>query len=145
MAVERSGPVGVGIVGAGVISDTYLQNLKSFPDVEVLAIGDLVPEAAQAKAEKYGVPANGGTEAVLQHPDVEVVVNLTIPAAHVEIAQQALDAGKHVWNEKPLALDRAAGTGLLDQASSGRTAHRCSSGHVPRHRPAAGAADHRAR
>ena len=118
MAVDRSGPVGVGIVGAGVISDTYLQNLKSFPDVEVLAIGDLVREAAQAKAEKYEVPTHGGTEAVLQHPDVEVVVNLTIPAAHAEVAQQALDAGKHVWNEKPLALDRAAGTGLLDQANA---------------------------
>ncbi len=118
MTVERSGPVGVGVVGAGVISDTYLQNLKSFPDVEVLAIGDLLPEAAQTKAEKYDVPTHGGTEAVLQHPDVEVVVNLTIPIAHADIARQALEAGKHVWNEKPLALDRAAGQALLDQASA---------------------------
>jgi predicted dehydrogenase len=118
MARVRSGPVGVGVVGAGVISDTYLQNLMSFPDVDVLAVGDLLPEAAQAKAEKYEVPAYGGTEAVLRHAGVEVVVNLTVPVAHADIARQALEAGKHVWNEKPIALDRAAGIGLVKQASA---------------------------
>jgi predicted dehydrogenase len=116
MAVARHDPVGVGIIGAGTISDTYLQNLTSFPDTEVLAIGDLLPEAAQGKAEKYAVPAYGGVDAVLANPDVEVVVNLTIPAAHAEVASRALGAGKHVWNEKPLALDRSSGTALLDQA-----------------------------
>jgi predicted dehydrogenase len=114
----KQGPVGIGFIGAGVISDTYLENLTSFPDTEVLAIGDLFPEAAKAKAEKHGIGAAGGPEVVLENPDVELVVNLTIPAAHAEVAIQAIDAGKHVWNEKPLALDRVGAKTLLDRAEA---------------------------
>ncbi|MFC4856391.1 Gfo/Idh/MocA family protein [Actinophytocola glycyrrhizae] len=110
------GPVGVGIVGAGVISDTYLENLTSFPDVRVLRIADLDPARAAAQADKHGVPRSGTTAELLADADVELVVNLTIPVAHVEIGLAALDAGKHVWAEKPLALDRASGRKLLDRA-----------------------------
>jgi predicted dehydrogenase len=116
--VGRTGPVGVGIVGAGTISETYLKNLTSFPDIDVLAVGDLVAEAASAKAAEHSVPTSGGVAAVLTHPDVEIVVNLTIPAAHAEVASQAIAAGKHVWNEKPLALDRTSGQAVLDQADA---------------------------
>ena len=84
----------------------------------VLAIGDLYPEAATRRAEEHGVPTSGDPSAVLDHPDVEIVVNLTIPAAHAEVAGQAIAAGKHVWNEKPLALDRASGRALLDAAEA---------------------------
>ncbi len=112
-----SGPVGVGVIGAGVISDTYLENLTSFPDTVVHAIGDLRPEAAAEKAEKHGVATQGGPDVVLAHPDVEIVVNLTIPAAHVEVALAAVAAGKHVWSEKPFALDRAGGSRLLAAAA----------------------------
>ncbi len=112
----RTGPVGVGIIGAGVISNTYLENLAGFADTEVLAIGDLFPEAAAARAAEHGVPTSGGVDAVLGHPDVEIVVNLTIPAAHAEVAGQAIAAGKHVWNEKPLALDRESARALLASA-----------------------------
>ena len=101
--------VGIGVVGAGTISDTYLENLTSFADTDVLAIGDIVPEAAQEKADKYDIPVAGDVAAVLNEPGVEIVVNLTIPAAHAEVARQAIAAGKHVWNEKPLALDRVSG------------------------------------
>jgi predicted dehydrogenase len=116
--VAGSGPVGVGVIGAGVISDTYLENLNSFPDTEVLAVGDLYPEVAVAKAAEHNVPNAGGTETVLQHPGVEIVVNLTIPAAHAEVANQILAAGKHVWNEKPLTLDRDSARALLDTADA---------------------------
>jgi predicted dehydrogenase len=112
------GPVGIGFIGAGVISDTYLENLTGFADTEVVAIGDLFPEAARARAEKYDVAVAGGPEVVLENQDVEIVVNLTIPAAHAEVALQAIKAGKHVWNEKPLALDRVGGKALLDQAEA---------------------------
>lgn len=116
--MARSGPVGVGIIGAGVISGTYLENLASFPDTEVLAIGDLFPEAARTRAAEHQVATAGDVDAVLGHPDVEVVVNLTIPAAHAEVAGQAVAAGKHVWNEKPLSLDRAGGAALLEAAEA---------------------------
>ncbi len=113
-----SGPVGVGIIGAGVISKEYLENLTSFPDVRVVAIGDLFEDAAAARAAEYGIAKHGGVDAVLGNPDVEIVINLTIPAAHVEVATQAVNAGKHVWSEKPFSLDRESGRRLLKAADA---------------------------
>ena len=105
---RRTGPVGVGVIGAGVISDQYLSNLTVFPDVEVRFIADIDESRAAAQAEKWGVPGSGSVDELLALDDVEIVVNLTIPAAHVEVALQALAAGKHVWGEKPYALDRSS-------------------------------------
>jgi len=116
--VASSGPVGVGVIGAGVISNTYLENLNSFADTAVLAIGDLYPDIAEAQAEKHDIPSAGDVDTVLSNPDVEIVVNLTVPAAHAEVASKVLSAGKHVWNEKPLALDRTSAKALLDQADA---------------------------
>jgi predicted dehydrogenase len=110
------GPVGVGLIGAGTISDTYLDNLTSFPDVEVRMVSDLDVARAEAQAAKYGVPTAGTVADLLADPRIEIVVNLTIPAAHVEVGLSALDAGKHVWAEKPLAMDRLSGSKLLDHA-----------------------------
>ena len=115
--MSGSGPVGVGIIGAGVISTQYLDNLTTFPDVRVLFISDLDVTRAQTQAEAYGVPGFGTTEELLAHPDIEIVVNLTIPAVHVAVALQALAAGKNVWTEKPIALDLASGAELLGEAS----------------------------
>lgn len=111
------GPVGVGVIGAGVISDTYLENLTAFPDVEVLAISDLVEDKARAQAEKHHVPSWGGNDVVLNNPDVEVVVNLTVPASHIEVSSAAVAAGKHVWSEKPLGLDLESAARLLREAA----------------------------
>ncbi len=113
-----SGPVGVGFIGVGVISDTYLENLASFPDVEVLILGDVNTDRAQAQAAKHGIAQWGTAADVLAHPGVDVVVNLTIPAVHVEISSQAIAAGKHVWTEKPLGLDRESTAALLRQADA---------------------------
>lgn len=116
--MTRSGPVGVGFIGAGMISDTYLENLTSFPDVRVVILGDLDQTRARAQADKWGVPESGSADDVLAHPDVELVVNLTIPAVHAEVASRVLAAGKNVWTEKPISVDRASGTALLEQASA---------------------------
>lgn len=113
-----TGPLGVGIIGAGVISQTYLENLTSFPDVKVVAIGDVIPERARAKAEEHGIGVGGTSEDVLSHPEVELVVNLTIPAAHVDVSLAAVAAGKHVWTEKTIGLDRAGTKQLLDAAAA---------------------------
>lgn len=111
-----SGPVGVGVIGAGVISTQYLANLVRAPDVRVAIVGDLDPARAAARADDYGIAASGGPAAVLGRDDVEIVLNLTTPAAHVPVSLDALAAGKHVWSEKPFALDRESGARLLDAA-----------------------------
>ncbi|WIE56960.1 Gfo/Idh/MocA family protein [Curtobacterium flaccumfaciens pv. flaccumfaciens] len=117
-STTRTGPVGVGVIGAGVISDQYLSNLTVFPDVTVRFIADIDLPRAAAQAEKWGVPGSGTVEELLSDDDIEIVVNLTIPAAHVEVALQALAAGKHVWGEKPYALDRASAAELRDAAAA---------------------------
>jgi predicted dehydrogenase len=111
-------PVGVGIIGAGNISDQYLRNLTAFPDVSVLAIGDLLEDRAREQAAKYGVPRAGGVDLVLGDPDIEIVVNLTIPAVHVEVSEAILAAGKHVWTEKPIGVDRASSLRMLEKADA---------------------------
>jgi predicted dehydrogenase len=114
----RTGPVGIGIIGAGVISGTYLENLAAFADTEVLAIGDILPDVAAAKAAEYGVPAGGDVDVVLGNPDVEIVVNLTTPDAHALVARQAIAAGKHVHGEKPLSLDRESADEVIALAAA---------------------------
>jgi predicted dehydrogenase len=111
-----SEPFGVAVVGCGNISKQYLRNLAACPDVRVLFCADIDTRRAQAQADAYDVPAAGSVREALEHPGVGLVLNLTIPAAHAEVASAAIAAGKHVWNEKPLAPDVAAGRALLDQA-----------------------------
>ena len=119
------GPSGVAIIGAGNISKQYLAHLTTFPDVKVLVVADLDEEVAAARAAEYGIAVSGGVAAALEHPGVEIVVNLTIPAAHVEVALAAVRAGKHVWNEKPFSLDRESGLGLLQEAAAARVRLGC--------------------
>lgn len=111
-------PVGVGLIGAGVISSQYLDNLTVFPDLAVLFVADIDLDRAKAQAARYAVPASGTVDELLAHPDIEIVVNLTTPAAHVEVARNALAAGKNVWTEKPFALDRDSGRQLLADAAA---------------------------
>ena len=114
----RTGPVGVGFIGTGMISNTYLENLTKFPDIEVVILGDLNSELAASQAAKHCVPQWGTAADVLDHPDVELVVNLTIPAVHAQVSGQVIAAGKHVWSEKPISVDRESGRELLDQAAA---------------------------
>lgn len=117
MSEKTTKPVGVGIVGAGVISEIYLKNLSTmFDSTRVVGIADVMMDRATSRAQQFGVEALT-VEQLLAHPDIELVVNLTIPAAHAEIAFQALDAGKSAYNEKPLAISREDGKKLLDVAN----------------------------
>ena len=65
-------------------------------------------------ADEFGVPGSGTVQQALDHDDVDIIVNLTIPAAHAEVASAALAAGKHVWNEKPITTDRQSAKSLVD-------------------------------
>lgn len=112
-----SEPIGLGVVGCGNISSIYLSNCTQvFKDVSVVACADLVMERAKAQAEEYGVPKACSVDELMTDPGIDLVLNLTIPHAHVPIALQAIDAGKHVYSEKPLAVDRGDGKKVLDAA-----------------------------
>ena len=116
--MSGAGRVGVGVVGAGRISEQYLPNMAAYPDLDVRFVADLRPELARAQAERHGVPGHGSVEQALARDDVELIVNLTVPAAHAEVAAAALAAGKHVFNEKPIAPDRASAEALIAQAET---------------------------
>ena len=105
-------PLGVGIVGVGKISEQYLETLPRLPNLALVAVADLNEARAAEVAAEQGVLSMPVGE-LLEHPDVDVVLNLTIPAAHVEIATRALEAGKHVFGEKPLALAPEEAVGML--------------------------------
>ena len=112
-----SGPLAVGVVGAGKISEQYLANMKTYPDLDVRFVADLFPERARAQADAYGVAGAGTVEEALARDDLELIVNLTIPAAHAEVGAAAIAAGKHVWNEKPIAAEQAPAAALVQQAN----------------------------
>ncbi|WP_234334516.1 Gfo/Idh/MocA family protein [Streptomyces sp. NRRL B-1347] len=117
MSGVGAGPVGVAVVGAGVISAEYLRTLGRFPDVRLLAVADLDRERAATAARAHGIPLHGDVPTVLAEPDVELVVNLTVPAAHAAVAAAALRAGKHVYGEKPLTPTPAEAEKLIADAS----------------------------
>jgi predicted dehydrogenase len=116
--VSPGGPVGVGVIGAGKISDQYLSNMRTFPDLDVRFVADLRPEVARRQAGRFGIAAAGTVDEALTHDGIELIVNLTVPSAHAEVAGAALGAGKHVWNEKPITVDLPSGEALIAQAEA---------------------------
>ena len=108
--------VGIGVIGAGVISAQYLANLTTFPDLEVRFVADIDLERAKARAEEFGVAASGTTEELLADDGISIVVNLTLPSVHAEVDLQILAAGKHVWSEKPIATSAGDARRVLDAA-----------------------------
>ena len=111
-----STPAQVGIIGCGNICDQYFKSCAGFADIEIVACADLMSERAEAKATQYGVRALS-VNALLNDPDISIVLNLTIPQAHAEVDLAALAAGKHVYSEKPLALSADDGRRILAAAS----------------------------
>ncbi|CAG7649040.1 Gfo/Idh/MocA family protein [Paenibacillus allorhizosphaerae] len=107
----------VGIVGCGKISGAYFKNLKTYAAVEVAACSDLDLARAAASAEEYGIPKACSVAELLADPAIDLVINLTIPAAHADVCIQALEAGKHVYVEKPLAVTREEGQAILAKAA----------------------------
>ncbi|MBI3513845.1 MAG: Gfo/Idh/MocA family oxidoreductase, partial [Proteobacteria bacterium] len=107
--------VGVGIIGCGVISDAYLKAARGFPILDIRGLADIRPDAAEAKARTYGLRAMS-VDALLADPAIELVVNLTIPVAHVAVSRRVVEAGKHVHSEKPLGISVAEARPLLEAA-----------------------------
>lgn len=109
--------VKLGIVGCGNISDAYLRGAARSELVAVKAVTDLVPELAAKRAREYGVAALS-FEDLLADPEIAIVINLTVPLAHAETSHRAIEAGKHVYSEKPLAATFAEGRELAAAAQA---------------------------
>jgi predicted dehydrogenase len=109
-------PVRVGLIGCGFISEIYLKNAARFEAFEIVACADAMPERAWARADEFGIPVVMTVPELLAAPEIEVVLDLTTPDAHAAIAQAALNAGKGVYNEKPLAIALDDGARLVETA-----------------------------
>ncbi|NSW90399.1 MAG: Gfo/Idh/MocA family oxidoreductase [Firmicutes bacterium] len=110
--------VKVGVIGCGNISGIYFKNGKLLEVLDIVACSDLYIERAKAKAEEFGIPKACTVEELLSDPDIQIVLNLTIPKAHAEVSLAALEAGKSVYSEKPLAITREDGQKILKTAKS---------------------------
>ena len=108
-------PLSFGIVGVGTISEQYLAELPKLPGLRLVAVADLDEKRAQEVATEQGVIALT-VDSLLEDPRIDAILNLTTPAAHVEVATKALRAGKHVFSEKPLALAPKDALDMLDLA-----------------------------
>jgi predicted dehydrogenase len=111
-------PVKFGVVGCGAISNAYFNATKRFPMLEISACADLMLDRAKAKAEEHNVPKACSVEEIIADPDIDIIINLTIPLAHYDVSKAALLAGKHVHVEKPLTVTREQGKELLDIATA---------------------------
>jgi predicted dehydrogenase len=109
------GGLGIGVIGCGNISETYLRNASLFHGVTLRACADVAPEAARQRAAEYGIRALTVDE-LLHADDVDLVLNLTVPNAHFDISMACLTADKHVFTEKPLAVTAAQGRALVEEA-----------------------------
>jgi predicted dehydrogenase len=97
-------PFGIGIVGTGNIAGGYARDILTHPGIRLVAAADLDPARAAAFAEVHSCRAYGSVDDLLADDAVDIVVNLTVHHAHHEVTKRALEAGRHVYSEKPLAL-----------------------------------------
>ena len=132
----------VGIVGCGNVTDLYLRGCATLPAIELAACADLDAERAAALSAKGGFPAMA-VDALLADPDIEIVLNLTPPTAHVGVSRAAIAAGKHVYSEKPFATTRADAAAILADGAAAGVVVAGRPGHVPRRRAADGPRAHR--
>jgi predicted dehydrogenase len=109
--------IDIGLIGCGNISHSYLKGAARSEQVRVKCVADMRMEAAQEKAAEYGVQAVT-MDRLLADPDVQIVINLTVPLAHAPVSMQVIEAGKHVYSEKPLVTRHAEGEALMLAAAA---------------------------
>ena len=109
--------LGVGVIGCGNISSAYFRLAPLFRGIEMRACADLNLEAAKSQAETFDLAAVT-VDALLERDDIDIVVNLTVPAAHRAVSEAILDAGKHVYSEKPFVLSAEEGSAILAKAQA---------------------------
>src|SRR6266566_5348605 len=104
MTTSNMKPVNVGVIGCGNISGVYLQNCTASDYLNIPAVADLDMERARTQAKRFNIPRAAAVDELLADPEIELVINLTVPAAHATVGLAALRAGKSLYNEKPLAI-----------------------------------------
>lgn len=107
----------IGIIGCGNISDAYLKGAARSDLIAVKAVADLDVDAAATKASTYGVDAMT-VEQLLADSEIDIVINITVPLAHAKVSHTIIDAGKHVYSEKPLAVTLDEGRALIAAANA---------------------------
>lgn len=121
-------PTRIGFLGCGNVSRSYIESAAGFPEqLEVVACADMNRSAAEQQAADYGIAKVHDPETLLRDPDVDLVVNLTPPAVHADLSLAAIEQGKHVYSEKPLAPTLA----LADQIVLAAREHNVSVGCAP--------------
>lgn len=109
--------VKVGIIGTGNIAPQYIHGCRAFEILDVVACADLNMERAQAFADVYELTAMS-VEDMLKSDDIQIIINLTIPNVHAKVSAEIIQAGKHVYSEKPLGVERTEGEKLLETAKN---------------------------
>lgn len=105
----------LGLIGTGNIAPAYIQGCAPFDVIKITACADVLTERAREFAAEHGLAAYS-VDDLLARDDIDIVVNLTIPQAHAEVSLQIIEAGKHVYSEKPLAINRGDGERIIKAA-----------------------------
>lgn len=94
----------IAFVGCGYVADYYIRALEFHPNLKLIAVTDQNPQRLQKFSDFYAVPYYGSVEEILAKTDVDIILNLTNPRSHFDVSKRCLEAGKHVYSEKPLAM-----------------------------------------
>ncbi len=108
--------VKIGLIGTGMVSQQYIKGCRGFDILDLVACSDIDLERAKTVARQWNIPKACSVEELLADPEIQIVINLTIPQAHVPVSEAVVEAGKHVYSEKPLAVTLEDGKRLLAAA-----------------------------
>jgi predicted dehydrogenase len=109
-------PVKVGVIGCGNIFAQYVEGLRMYRILDLVACADIDLAVATVKAKEHAIPHAESVETLLADPEIEIVVNLTVPKTHAQVSLAIIEAGKHVYSEKPLAITREDASAMIDAA-----------------------------
>ena len=109
--------VKVGLIGCGNISPQYFKGTRSFQVLDLVACADLDVDLAKSRSSEFEVLKGCSVDDLLADPDIEIVINLTVPKVHALVNEQILESGKHAHTEKPFAVEKEDGKKVLDLAA----------------------------
>jgi predicted dehydrogenase len=115
-ASSQTKKIKVALIGCGSVSHSYLPNMAKCPYIELVSVCDIVPERAEEAGKKYNVKYYPHIDKQLGGPDFELLINTTGMPTHYPLNKKGLEAGKHVWSEKPMATEVSQAEELLELA-----------------------------